>query len=109
MREQTSPKIWTVSTAWGANAASELADLLSERDDRRADEFARRSRDLLSLLLPGGSLCAETGYLPEQYFDVGEADSATPLGWPHAIRLATVASLDEQGALESEEVKPSLD
>ncbi|MGA9402431.1 glucan 1,4-alpha-glucosidase [Haladaptatus sp.] len=109
VREQTSPKIWTVSTAWGANAASELADLLSERDDRRADEFARRSRDLLSLLLPGGSLCAETGYLPEQYFDVGEADSATPLGWPHAIRLATVAALDERGALESEEVKPSLD
>ncbi|WP_049972115.1 glycoside hydrolase family 15 protein [Haladaptatus cibarius] len=108
-REQAESKIWTVSTAWGANAAGELAHLLSARDDARADEFARRSRELLSLLLPDGPLCADSGYLPEQFFDVGAADSATPLGWPHAIRLATVASLDEQDVLEAEEAKTALD
>ncbi len=101
VRDQRSPKIWTVSTAWGAHAASELSALLSARGDSRADEFARRSRELLSLLLPDGSLCADTGYLPEQFFDVGVADSATPLGWPHAIRLATVASLSERDVLTS--------
>ncbi|EFW92980.1 Glucoamylase and related glycosyl hydrolase- like protein [Haladaptatus paucihalophilus DX253] len=109
VREQDAPKIWTVSTAWGANAASELSTLLSDRDDRRAEAFSRRSRDLLALLLPDGPLCADSGYLPEQFFDAGAADSATPLGWPHAIRLATVAALDERDALESEEVKSSLD
>ncbi|WP_231186779.1 glycoside hydrolase family 15 protein [Haladaptatus sp. DYF46] len=103
VREQNSPKIWTVSTAWGANAASELSALLSARDDPRAEEFSRRSRDLLSLLLPDGPLCADSGYLPEQFFDAGAADSATPLGWPHAIRLATVASLHEQDALQPAE------
>ncbi|MFH5797211.1 glycoside hydrolase family 15 protein [Haladaptatus sp. CMAA 1911] len=100
VREQNSPKIWTVSTAWGANAASELADLLSARDDPRTEEFSRHSRDLLLLLLPEGPLCADSGYLPEQFFDAGAADSATPLGWPHAIRLATVAALDERNALQ---------
>ncbi|WP_435157114.1 glycoside hydrolase family 15 protein [Haladaptatus sp. DFWS20] len=108
-RDQREPKIWTVSTAWGAHAASELATLLSARESSRADEFARRSRELLLLLLPDGPLCTDSGYLPEQFFDVGDADSATPLGWPHAIRLATVASLDKQGVLEPEEVQTSLD
>ncbi|WP_266080265.1 glycoside hydrolase family 15 protein [Haladaptatus caseinilyticus] len=103
-REQSEPKIWTVSTAWGAHAAGELSHLLSDRNDARAEEFARRARELLSLFLPDGPLCADTGYLPEQFFDVGAADSATPLGWPHAIRLATVASLDEQDVMTTEEM-----
>ena len=92
-------KIWTVSTGWGANAAAQLAALLADYDDNRAVEAAARARELLELVLPGGALCAETSYLPEQYFDSGEPDSATPLGWPHALRLATVALMDDRGVL----------
>ncbi|TKX53530.1 glucan 1,4-alpha-glucosidase [Halorubrum sp. SP3] len=93
--DQESEKVWTVSTAWGANACAELAALLAARDDPRAAEMAARARDLLAHVSPGGSLCEPTTYLPEQFFDDGTPDSATPLGWPHAIRLATVALLDE--------------
>ncbi|WP_435094295.1 glucan 1,4-alpha-glucosidase [Halorubrum sp. N11] len=93
---QLSEKVWTVSTAWGANACAELAVLLADRDDPRADEMAERARGLLAHVSPGGTLCEPTSYLPEQFFDDGTPDSATPLGWPHAIRLATVALLDDQ-------------
>ncbi|ELZ32074.1 hypothetical protein [Halorubrum tebenquichense] len=93
---QASEKVWTVSTAWGANACAELAALLAVRDDPRAAEMVERARDLLAHVSPGGSLCEPTTYLPEQFFDDGTPDSATPLGWPHAIRLATVALLDDE-------------
>jgi len=96
---QRSEKVWTVSTAWGANACAELAALLEAHDDPRADEMFARARELLACVSPGGSLCAPTGYLPEQFFDDGTADSATPLGWPHAIRLATVALLADADRL----------
>ena len=92
---QRSEKVWTVSTAWGANACAELAALLDEHDDPRAAEMAEYARELLAHVSPDGSLCESTSYLPEQYFDDGTPDSATPLGWPHAIRLATVALLDD--------------
>ncbi|WP_226013516.1 glycoside hydrolase family 15 protein [Halomicrobium salinisoli] len=95
---QDGEKVWTVSTAWGANAAAELGSLLAERGDDPADAF-RRSRDLLAELTPGGSLVRSNGYLPEQRFDDGTPDSATPLGWPHALRLATVAHLASEGEL----------
>jgi GH15 family glucan-1,4-alpha-glucosidase len=49
-------------------------------------------------------LCEPTSYLPEQFFDDGTPDSATPLGWPHAIRLATVALLDAEGLLTTEPI-----
>ncbi|TKX45464.1 glucan 1,4-alpha-glucosidase [Halorubrum sp. SD690R] len=94
--DQLSEKVWTVSTAWGANACAELAALLAAHDDPRAAEMTARARDLLAHVSPGGSLCEPTTYLPEQYFDDGTPDSATPLGWPHAIRLATVALLDDE-------------
>ncbi|WP_423996543.1 glucan 1,4-alpha-glucosidase [Halorubrum trapanicum] len=94
--DQLSEKVWTVSTAWGANACAELAALLAAHDDPRAAEMTARARDLLSHVSPGGSLCEPTTYLPEQFFDDGTPDSATPLGWPHAIRLATVALLDDE-------------
>ena len=97
--EQGHEKIWTVSTGWGANAAAQLGALLADHDDRRAVEAAARARELLELVLPGGVLCEETSYLPEQYFDTGEPDSATPLGWPHALRLATVSLMDDRGML----------
>ena len=93
IRDQADEKIWTVSTAWAAFAAARLSTLLAEHD-RPADAFAERARDLLDPLLPGGSLALRGGYLPEQVFDDGTPDSATPLGWPHAIRLAARAHLE---------------
>ena len=91
-------KLWTVSTGWGANACFELAELLPEDD--RAGEFLAESRRLLNPMLPGGSISTNGGYLPEQFFDDGTPDSATPLGWPHAIRTATVAGLAAREELE---------
>ena len=96
---QDASKVWTVSTAWGAHACGELAALLADRGDPRSTDVADRARDLLACIAPRGPLCAATGYLPEQYFDDGTSDSATPLGWPHAIRLATVGLLDASDRL----------
>ena len=101
---QLSEKVWTVSTAWGANACAELAALLAAHDDPRADRLAERARELLAHVSPGGTLCESTSYLPEQFFDDGTPDSATPLGWPHAIRLATVALLDDRDLLAPDQV-----
>ncbi|MFC5135726.1 MULTISPECIES: glycoside hydrolase family 15 protein [Haloferacaceae] len=102
--DQPGEKVWTVSTAWGAHACAETAALLSDHDDPRAERFAERARELLGLVSPAGALCEPTGYLPEQFFDDGTPDSATPLGWPHAIRLATIGSLDAHGLLTAEPV-----
>ncbi|EMA43264.1 glycoside hydrolase family 15 protein [Halococcus saccharolyticus] len=99
-REQTHEKIWTVSTAWGAYAAGSLAAILAERDDERTEELAATARDLLGLVLPDGPLARDDGSLPEQVFDDGTPDSATPLGWSHALRLGTIALLDEHAMLE---------
>ena len=101
---QGNEKVWTVSTAWGANAAAQLGSLLADHgeDVRAATAFAR-SRDLLSELLPGGSLVQPSGYLSEQLYDDGTPDCATPLGWPHALRLATIAHLDATDELRAEE------
>ena len=96
-RGQGHEKIWTVSTAWGANAAAEVAALLAEADDARSESFVDRSRELLDLVGPDGPLTVPGGFLPEQFFDDGTPDSATPLGWPHAIRLASTALLDDLG------------
>jgi glucoamylase len=108
-RTQGREKVWTVSTAWGANAAAELAGLLANRDDPRAEDFAERARHLLSLVSVGGALSTAGGYLPEQFFDDGTPDSATPLGWPHALRLATVAQLDSDGLLDVDGVEAVAD
>ncbi|MFC6784568.1 glucan 1,4-alpha-glucosidase [Halobaculum halobium] len=105
-RGQGHEKIWTVSTAWGANAAGELASLLSAEDDARSEQFDRRARELLDVLSPDGPLSIAGGFLPEQFFDDGSPDSATPLGWPHAIRLATTALLDDRGALGDSDEDP---
>ncbi|WP_276279492.1 glycoside hydrolase family 15 protein [Halorussus caseinilyticus] len=101
-RSQDDEKIWTVSTAWGAFASANLAALLADRDDPRAEEFAATARDLLSLVLPGGPLCLNGALLPEQVFDEGTPDSATPLGWPHALRTTTLALLAERDLLADE-------
>ncbi|ELZ03758.1 hypothetical protein [Natrialba aegyptia] len=91
--DQSAPKIWTVTTAWAAHAAATLSSLLAAHDHDAAAGFDERARELLELVAPGGPLRAATGYLPEQFFDDGTPDSATPLGWPHALRLATAAEL----------------
>jgi glucoamylase len=101
---QDNEKIWTVSTAWGAYAAGTLAAMLTDRDDERANGMATTARDLLALVLPDGPLCSNSGYLPEQLFDDGTPDSATPLGWSHALRLATLALLDEYSLLDPQPV-----
>ena len=98
VQDQAGPKVWTVTTAWGANAAVEFSDLLAERDREAADAFGERARDLLALVEPGGPLRRAGDYLPEQFFDDGTADSATPLGWPHALRLTTAVALAERDA-----------
>ena len=107
-REQDAPKVWTVSTAWGAVAAAELATLLERVDaadgaeragvDWTAEDFGERADALLAELDADGTLSRNGDYLPEQVFDDGTADSATPLGWPHAIRLATATKRRETGA-----------
>ncbi|SFC43337.1 hypothetical protein SAMN05444422_108126 [Halobiforma haloterrestris] len=96
--DQGEPKIWTVTTAWGSHAAAELSALLAAADGDAAAEFDERARDLLALVEPGGQLRRDGEYLPEQLFDDGTADSATPLGWPHALRLATATALAEADA-----------
>ncbi|WP_132057838.1 glycoside hydrolase family 15 protein [Halorussus amylolyticus] len=101
-RSQDDPKIWTVSTAWGANAAAQLGTLLADLGDDRAARAYGRARGLLRELLPEGSLVQSSGYLPEQVFDDGTPDCATPLGWPHALRLATIAHLADVGELRAE-------
>jgi len=62
--------------------------------------MAEAARELLALVLPDGPLARDDGSLPEQVFDDGTPDSATPLGWSHALRLGTIALLDEYSLLE---------
>ncbi|WP_290810008.1 glucan 1,4-alpha-glucosidase [Halovivax sp.] len=97
-REQAAPKIWSVTTAWGAHAALELRNLLAAHDRSEAARFDRRARTLAEIVDLDGSLRVDGGYLPEQVFDDGTPDSATPLGWPHAIVLAARTALEEAEA-----------
>ncbi len=108
---QTGEKVWSVSTAWGATANATLGALLTRlssaadaADDEEALETAAvnaffRAGELYELLLPDGPLSTDAGYLAEQVFDDGTHDSATPLGWSHALRLYTTALLREHDAL----------
>jgi GH15 family glucan-1,4-alpha-glucosidase len=88
-RSQESEKVWTVATGWGAYAAEKSISLLNGSENEY-DPYEWSDR-LFQEIDYGGSLCLSSGYLPEQFFDTGQPDSATPLGWPHAIRLATFA------------------
>ncbi|MDG5774938.1 glucan 1,4-alpha-glucosidase [Haloarculaceae archaeon H-GB2-1] len=101
--DQTGEKVWTVSTVWGAAAAADLGVVLRDAGDDRAGSFFDRSRDLLGEVLPGGSLVRANGYLPEQFFDDGTPDSATPLAWPHALRFATIGRLAAADELPTSE------
>ncbi|WP_394743389.1 glycoside hydrolase family 15 protein [Natronococcus roseus] len=107
--DQGVPKIWTVTTAWGAHASAELHELLAAAGHDAAPEFDARARALLELVTPGGPLRSEGEYLPEQFFDDGMPDSATPLGWPHAIRLATATALEGSDVPDATADEPALD
>jgi len=100
-RGQDREKVWTVSTGAGAHACALLGSLLDDRGDDRASATNDRALALLEPLLSDGSLCVAGGYLPEQFYDDGRPDSATPLGWSHAIRSATIARLARNGRLQA--------
>jgi len=97
--EQATSKVWSVSTAWGADAAAR-AGVLFDAHDRNPDAaFRERAVALYDHLGPEGPFCTDAGYLAEQVYDDGTLDSATPLGWSHALRLHTTALLSDLGAL----------
>ncbi|MFC4359402.1 glycoside hydrolase family 15 protein [Halobium salinum] len=99
-------KVWSVSTGWGANAAAKLSTLL-ERYGRDGSDYLGWASDLYDLLKADGPYATNAGYLAEQIFDDGTPDSATPLGWSHAIRLHTTAYLRELDALPATKPAPS--
>ncbi len=96
--DQDAEKVWSVTTAMGALAAVRTARLLEEHGgDGQA--YVRRAGRLYELLDEDGPLTSDAGYLAEQVFDDGTLDSATPLGWPHAVRLHVTALLHDMEAL----------
>jgi glucan 1,4-alpha-glucosidase len=106
--EQDGEKVWSVSTAWGANAAVDVAVLLDEYGrEEEADDFLERATGLYDLLREDGPFATPAGYLAEQVFDDGTFDSAAPLGWPHALRLNATALLAEHDALPAPKPAPS--
>ena len=96
--EQDGEKIWSVTTGIGALAAARVGVMLNERNEN-GDAYLNRSSDLYELIAEDGPLATDSGYLAEQAFDNGDLDSATPLGWSHAIRLHATAMLDDLNAL----------
>ncbi|WP_144902681.1 glycoside hydrolase family 15 protein [Halobellus captivus] len=106
--EQDHEKLWSVATAWGANAAVELASLLDAHGrSKPAAALLERATDLYELLGRDGPFCSGAGYLAEQVFDDGTPDSAAPLAWSHAMRLRLTGSLSEADALPEPKPAPS--
>ncbi|ELZ98705.1 glucoamylase / glycosyl hydrolase [Haloferax mucosum ATCC BAA-1512] len=103
---QEGEKIWSVATAWGANAAAKFG-LFCDRVGKDGRRFIERATNLYELLQPDGPLTNDAGYLAEQVFDDGGFDSAVPLGWPHAIRMETTAVLSEIDALPAPKPAPT--
>jgi glucan 1,4-alpha-glucosidase len=95
---QDGEKIWSVTTGLGALAAAHVGVLL-EAHDRDGDAFLDRAADLYELIAEDGPLTTPAGYLAEQAFDDGALDSASPLGWSHALRLQATGTLAELNAL----------
>ncbi|WP_410764417.1 glycoside hydrolase family 15 protein [Haloferax sp. DFSO60] len=103
---QDGEKIWSVSTAWGANAAAKFG-LLCDRLGKDGRRFVEQATTLYELLQPDGPLSTDADYLAEQVFDDGSFDSATPLGWPHALRVETTAILSDLDALPAPKPAPT--
>jgi glucan 1,4-alpha-glucosidase len=95
---QEHEKVWSVTTAMGALAAATVSQLLEDRDES-GTAYLGRATDLYELLAGDGPLTSDVGYLAEQVFDDGTLDSATPLCWPHALRLHATALLSDLEAL----------
>ncbi|WP_411963630.1 glycoside hydrolase family 15 protein [Haloferax sp. YSMS24] len=104
--DQDGEKVWSVATAWGANAAANFG-IFCDRIGKDGRRFVERATNLYELLQPDGPLATDAGYLAEQVFDDGSFDSATPLGWPHAIRMETTAVLAEIDALPAPKPAPT--
>ncbi|GAB6877750.1 hypothetical protein JCM17823_00240 [Halorubrum gandharaense] len=104
--EQSDAKVWSVATLWGAEAAAELGGLLESREEAGGPLF-ELSRDLYALCGPDGPLTNDAGLIAEQAFDDGTLDSATPIGWSHALRLSTTATLAQYGALPIPHDRPT--
>ena len=96
--EQGAAKVWSIATLWGATAAASLAGLVSERDED-ATELFDAARELYSLCEPDGAFVNDAGLFAEQVFDDGDLDSATPIGWSHALRIDATVTLAKHGAL----------
>ena len=106
--DQSGEKVWSVATGWGATAAARLGSLLvGAGEDDRGRRLLSAATGLYEALLPDGPLTTQAGYLPEQVFDDGTADSAAPLCWSHALRLEATAMLREHDALPSTAPTPS--
>ncbi|WP_324758038.1 glycoside hydrolase family 15 protein [Haloarcula sp. GH36] len=103
---QDGEKIWGLTTAMGAAAAARLGALL-EANGRDGTAFFERAAGLYGLLEHDGPLVTDLGYLPEQLYDDGRADSGTPLGFAHGYRLQATAILAAHDALPSAAPSPS--
>ncbi|MFC7096268.1 glycoside hydrolase family 15 protein [Halobaculum marinum] len=105
---QDDEKVWTLTTAMGASGAATLGALLSERGrEQTAGWMFDRAAELYALIEDDGPLTTRTGYLPEQWYDDGTPDSATPLGYAHCFRLRTTATLAAYDALPSAAATPT--
>jgi glucan 1,4-alpha-glucosidase len=96
--EQGAAKVWSIATLWGATAAASLAGLVSEREED-ATRLFDAARELYSLCEPDGAFVNDAGLFAEQVFDDGDLDSATPIGWSHALRIDATVTLAKHGAL----------
>ncbi|MEZ3117693.1 glycoside hydrolase family 15 protein [Halobaculum sp. MBLA0147] len=72
-----------------------------ERASADAATLFAWASDLYESIEDEGPLPTDAGYLPEQVFDDGSADSATPLGFSHGYRLQATALLSAADALPS--------
>ncbi|SNR23811.1 glycoside hydrolase family 15 protein [Halorubrum vacuolatum] len=106
VEEQGHAKVWSVATLWGALAAAELGGFLVERGES-GDSLFSVARELYTLCEPKGPLTNEAGLLAEQVFDNGDLDSATPLGWSHALRLHATVTLARHGKLPVPSERPT--
>jgi glucan 1,4-alpha-glucosidase len=95
---QDSEKVWSLTTVMGALAAARVGAILDGRN-RSGEAYLDRASDLYDLVTEDGPFTNEAGFLAEQAFNDGDLDSATPLGWSHAVRLHATALLGDLNAL----------
>ena len=104
--EQGAAKVWSITTLWGATAAAELGGLVRRRGGDAGELFGS-ARDLYALCEPDGHFVNDAGLFAEQAFDDGDLDSATPIGWSHALRIEATVTLAKHGALPVPHDRPT--